>query len=149
MIQTISHDAVVKAVDSERVCVTILQSSACSGCAAKKMCNSAEAKEKDVDVFTSDASSYRVGEKVVLEGRLSDGRKSSLVAYGLPLFIMLPMLFILMGMTGNETYSALGALSVVALYYLVLFLFFRKKLQQSFSFKIAHKANEPHEPNMP
>lgn len=148
MIQTISHDAVVKSIDSERVRVTILQSSACAGCAAKKMCNSAEAKEKDVEVFTSQASSYRVGENVLLEGRLSDGRRAALIAYGHPLFALLPTLFIAKALTGNDTYSALLALSVVALYYLVVFLFFRGKLQQSFSFKIAHKtggSNDSHE----
>ena len=136
MIQTISHDAVVKAVDSERVCVTILQSSACSGCAAKKMCNSAEAKEKDVDVFTSDASSYRVGEKVVLEGRLSDGRRAALIAYGLPLLLLLPVLFIAIRLTGSDVVGALWALGTVVLYYLVIYLFFRGKLQHSFSFRI-------------
>ena len=136
MIQTITHDAVVKAVDSERVCVTILQSSACSGCAAKKMCNSAEAKEKDVEVFTPEASSYRVGEKVLLEGRLSDGRKAALVAYGLPLILLLPTLFLSVWLTGNEVLGALWSLGTVVLYYLVIFLFFRKRLQQSFSFRI-------------
>ena len=94
MVETISHEAVVKSIDSERVCVTILQSSACSGCAAKKMCNSAEAKEKDVEVFTSDAALYRVGEKVILEGRLADGRKAAIIAYGLPLLLLLPTLFL-------------------------------------------------------
>ncbi len=136
MIQTITHDAVVKAVDGERICVTIVQSSACSGCAARQMCNSAEAKEKDVEVFTSEAAAYRVGEKVVLEGRLSDGRRAAIIAYGLPLLLLLPVLFITSYLTGSETAGALWALGSVVLYYLVVFLFFRTRLQQSFSFQI-------------
>ncbi len=138
MIQTITHEAVIKSVDSERVCVTILQSSACSGCAAKQLCNSAEAKEKDVEVFTSDAMSYRVGEKVLLEGRLADGRKAALVAYGLPLLLLLPVLFLSVWLTGSEVLGAVWSLTTVVLYYLVIFLFFRKRLQQSFSFRISH-----------
>ena len=136
--EIITHDGVVKSVEGECVCVTIVQSSACSGCSARQMCNSADAKEKDVNVFTPDASAYRVGEKVQLEGRLSDGRRAALIAYGLPLFVLLPTVFLLMSLTGNETYSALGALSVVVLYYLIVFLFFRRRLQQSFSFHIKH-----------
>lgn len=134
--EVITHDGVVKSVEGERVRVTILQSSACAGCAAKQMCSSAEAKEKEVDVFTSDSLMYRAGDKVLLEGRLSDGRRAALIAYGLPLFALLPTLFILVSLTGNETYSALGALCVVGLYYLILFFFFRERLQQSFSFYI-------------
>lgn len=137
MIQTITHDAVVKAVDGERICVTIVQSSACSGCAARQMCNSAEAKEKDVEVFTSEAAAYRVGEKVVLEGRLSDGRRAAIIAYGLPLLLLLLVLFIATYLSGSETIGSLWALGSVALYYIVVFLFFRGRLQQSFSFRIA------------
>ena len=144
MIQTITHDAVVKAVDGERICVTIVQSSACSGCAARQMCNSAEAKEKDVEVFTSEAATYRVGEKVVLEGRLSDGRRAAIIAYGLPLLLLLPVLFIATYLSGSETIGSLWALGSVVLYYIVVFLFFRGRLQRSFSFQI--KRPTPHPP---
>ena len=136
--QIISHIGQVKAVEGEHVRVTIVQSSACSGCAAKKMCNSAEAKEKDVDVCTPDAATYRVGEKVVLEGRLSDGRRAAMIAYGVPLVVLLIALVVAIRLTGSETQGALWALGSVVLYYLVVFLFFRKRLQQSFSFRIKH-----------
>ncbi len=137
MVKTISHEAVVKAVDSELVRVTILQSSACSGCAAKQMCNSAEAKEKDVDVYTDRAADYSVGQKVILEGRLSDGRKAAMIAYGLPLLLLLPTLFISIWLTGDETLGALWSLLTVVIYYIVIFLFFRKRLQHQFSFHLA------------
>lgn len=136
MTQVITHDAVVKAIDNECVRVTILQSSACSGCAAKQMCSSAEAKEKDVDVFTADSAAYGVGQKVKLEGRLSDGRRAAIIAYGLPLLLMLPVLFFAIRLSGSETIGALWALGSVALYYIVIFLFFRGRLQQHFSFTI-------------
>jgi len=136
MTQVITHDAVVKAIDNECVRVTILQSSACSGCAAKQMCSSAEAKEKDVDVFTADSAAYGVGQKVKLEGRLSDGRRAAIIAYGLPLLMMLPVLFLATRLSGSETTGALWSLGSVALYYIVIFLFFRRRLQQHFSFTI-------------
>ncbi len=141
MTETITHEAVVKTIDVERVCVTILQSSACSGCAARKMCNSAEAKEKDVEVSAQNASSFHVGERVLLEGRLSDGRKAALIAYGLPLVLLLPVLFIVMALTGSEVQGALWSLATVAAYYLIVFLFFRKRLQQNFSFRIKSSIN--------
>lgn len=138
MIETISHEAVVKAVDNEHVLVTIVQLAACSGCAARKMCNSAEAKEKDVEVSTPEAPLYQVGQKVILEGRLSDGRRAAIIAYGLPLLLLLPVLFIVIRLTGSETTGAIAALLTVALYYIIVYLFFRKKLQHTFSFRIKH-----------
>ena len=120
MIETISHEAVVKAVDNEHVLVTIVQSAACLGCAARKMCNSAEAKEKDVEVSTPEAPLYQVGQKVILEGRLSDGRRAAIIAYGLPLLLLLPVLFIVIRLTGSETTGAIAALLTVALYYIIV-----------------------------
>ena len=139
MIETISHEAVVKAIEGEHVRVTILQTAACAGCAARKMCNSAEAKEKDVDVCTSEATTYRVGEQVVLEGRLSDGRRAALIAYGVPLVLLLAVLVVAIRLTGSDAVGALWALGSVALYYLLIFLFFRQRLQQQFSFRIKHQ----------
>ena len=136
--QIICHTGRVKAIHGQHVFVTIVQSSACSGCAAKRMCNSAEAKEKDVDVFTPEAASYRVGEEVLLEGRLSDGRRAALIAYGLPLILLLVALVLAIKLTDSETVAALVALGSVLLYYLIVFLFFRGKLQRSFSFRIKH-----------
>ena len=136
MTETITHEAVVKSIDAEHICVTILQSAACSGCAARKMCNSAEAKEKEIEVCTPEAALFRVGERVLLEGQLSDGRKAALIAYGLPLVLLLPVLFVVVYLTGSDVQGALWSLITVALYYLIVFLGFRKRLQQSFSFQI-------------
>lgn len=136
MTEIISHDAVVKAVGNEYVCVTIVQSSACSGCAARQLCNSAEAKEKDVDVYTPDASSYRVGQHVILDGRLSDGRYAAIVAYGVPLVLMLVVLVAGVALSDSEVVGALGALGAVLLYYLCVYLFMRQRLQRHFSFRI-------------
>lgn len=135
--EVIRHDGVVKSVEDECVRVLILQSSACSGCAVKQMCSSAEAKEKEVEVRTADADQYRVGQKVELEGRLSDGRMAAIIAYGLPLVLLLPTLFISVYLSGSETLGALWALLTVAFYYIFVYVFLRKRLQQRFSFKIA------------
>ena len=134
--QLISHQGVVKAIEGERVRVSILQAAACAGCAAKQMCSSAEAKEKEVEVMTSEAHRYRVGQEVMLEGHLSDGRRAAMIAYGLPLVLLLLALVVGLQMTGSETVGALGALSTVVVYYAVIFLFFRQRLQQTFSFII-------------
>lgn len=126
----------MKSIVNEYVCVTIVQSSACAGCAAKQMCHSAEAKAKDVDVYTPDAASFQVGQRVLLDGRLSDGRYAALLAYGLPLLLLLLVLCIAIAITGSEVVGALSALGTVAVYYAMVFLFLRPYLGRRFSFSI-------------
>ena len=142
----IKHNAMVKAIDGQRLIVTIVQSSACAGCAARTMCNSAESKQKDVEVTIPHSETYRVGQEVVLEGRLSDGRYAALIAYGLPLLLLIPVLFVVIQLTGSETQGALWALASVAVYYIVVFLFFRQRLQQRFSFEIKRPTPIHHRP---
>ena len=104
------------------------------------MCSSAEAKEKEVDVVTRDATRYSAGQQVVLEGRLADGRMAAIIAYGLPLVVMLVVLVLAIQLTGSEALGALWALGSVAAYYAVVFLFFRQRLQRQFSFQIHESA---------
>ncbi len=139
--EVITHDGVVKSIEGQHVCVTILQSSACSGCAAKSMCASAEAKEKEVVVPVPEQCMLEVGQKVLLEGRVADGRRAALIAYGLPLLLMLPVLFVALRLTGSETMGALIALAAVAVYYLCIYLFFRQRLQQRFTFRLRQMAS--------
>jgi sigma-E factor negative regulatory protein RseC len=140
--ELITHEGIVKQVEGTSVRVTILQSSACSGCAAKAMCSSAEAKEKEVDIITADAHLYGVGQKVMLEGRLADGRLAAMIAYGLPLLLMLPVLFVAIRLSGSEAQGAIWSLLAVALYYLCIYFFFRERLQSRFSFRIASKLTD-------
>lgn len=131
--QVIRHDGIVQSVEGERVYVRILQESACGGCAARQMCNSAEAKEKEVVVLSS--AFFVPGQHVVIEGRLSDGRMAAFVAYGLPLLLLLPVLLMGTWLLG-EVVGALCALGVVFLYYLCIYLFFRRSLQSRFEFQL-------------
>ena len=134
--QVISHQGVVKTIEGEHVRVSILQASACSGCAARQMCSSAEAKVKEVDILAPDAHRYRVGQEVMLEGRLSDGRMAAMIGYGIPLLLLILVLLVSVHLTNDERWAALWALLSVAFYYAFVYLFLRQRLQQRFSFQL-------------
>ena len=87
MAQIIIHRGTVKSVKGKHICVQITQASACSSCVAKKMCNSSESKEKLVDIVSSEAFSYRVGEEVLLTGSVEMGLTAVFWAYGAPLWL--------------------------------------------------------------
>lgn len=136
MVETIQHKGIVAKVEGDCVVVRILQESACSGCAAKKLCNSAESKEKLIEVVSARANGYEVGQEVMLEGRLSDGRWASLLAYALPLLLLLATLLVMtLVLHCSEALSAGCSLAVLVPYYGLLYLF-RARLQRRFSFEI-------------
>ena len=135
MADIIKHRGIVDRVDGSHVVVRNVQTSACSSCSAKGLCNASESKEKWIDVYEVNAS-YRVGEEVVVCGTTSMGMQAVFLAFGIPLLILLLALFISMRITdGDALLSAAVALSAVIPYYIVIY-FMKDKLNKTFSFTI-------------
>ena len=135
MADIIKHRGVVEKVEGTHVVVRIVQTSACSACSAKGLCNASESKEKQIDVYGVQAS-YRIGEEVVVCGTTSMGMRAVLLAFGVPLLILLLALFVTMRITdGDALLSAFVALLAVMPYYLLVY-FMKDKLDRTFSFTI-------------
>ena len=135
MADIIKHRGIVEKVDGSHVVVRIVQTSACSACSAKGLCNASESKEKQIDVYEVNAS-YQIGEEVVLCGSTSMGMQAVFLAFGVPVLILLVALFVTMKVTdGDALLSALVALLAVIPYYVVLH-FMKDKLNKNFSFTI-------------
>lgn len=133
--EKITHAGVVEHIDGSRVRVRIVQTSACAACKVSGHCNAAEAKEKLVDVFTASASQWKVGDAVTVAASRQMATQALLLAFGLPLVIMLAVLLVILSLTGREGLSALCALGALLPYYGVLWLF-RGRLQQRMAFWI-------------
>ena len=153
----IKHDGIIIALNEDGTAlVRIVQTSACAACKAKAMCASAESVEKEMRVTllmdngrpagygVLDADKplleYKVGDEVEVMVQQKMGWKAVVLAYLLPFFVMLAVIFM-----GNALWNVreetLGtaALCAMALYYIVLGLF-KDKLQKEFSFT-ARKRN--------
>ena len=135
MNEKITHAGIVEQIDGGRVRVRIMQTSACAACKVAGHCNAAEAKEKLVDVFTASASQLKVGDAVTVAASRQMATQALLLAFGLPLVIMLAVLLVILSLTGREGLSALCALGALLPYYGVLWLF-RGRLQQRMAFWI-------------
>lgn len=136
MTDIIKHRGIVENIKGTHVQVRIVQTSACSACSVKGHCNASESKEKLIDVLDMKASSYRVGEEVMLYGTTSMGMQAVLLAFGVPFLVLLVALFVSMRLTdGDELKSALVALSALIPYYLIIYMC-RGKLSKRFSFSI-------------
>ena len=122
MADIIKHRGKVEKVNGSHVVVRIVQTSACSACSAKGMCNASESKEKLIDVYGVNPS-YQIGEEVVLCGSTSMGMRAVFLAFGIPVFILLAALFIAIRVTdGDALFSTVVSLLAVTPYYLVIYL---------------------------
>lgn len=131
----ISHPGTVMAVNGNAVIVKIVQVSACSGCQVRNLCRISEMKEKTVQVFVAHPENYLVGQEVTVTGSESQGMKAVLLAFGLPLLILLAVLFAVIGIWNSEKIAVLAAVVVLACYYTVLFLK-RDRIGKEFQFSI-------------
>lgn len=140
MTDTIKHQGIVENIEGSHVRVRIVQTSACAACSAKGHCSSADQKEKMIDITTPDASSYHHGEHVWVVGTLSMSATAIGFAFVIPFFVVVVALFVLVAALGSELYAALGALALLAVYYLLLKLN-KDKLGRKFSFMIQPMTN--------
>ena len=135
MADIIKHRGVVEKIDGSHVVVRIVQTSACSACSAKGLCNASESKEKQIDVYESNPS-YRIGEEVVLCGSTSMGMRAVFLAFGIPVLLLLFALFATMRITdGDALLSAIVAMLAIIPYYFVIYLM-KDKMDRTFSFVI-------------
>ena len=135
MADIIKHRGIVEKIDGSHIVVRIVQTSACSACIAKGLCNASESKEKQIDVYEVNPA-YRIGEEVILCGTTSMGMKAVFLAFGIPVFLLLVALFVTMRVTdGDALLSAIVALVAVVPYYAVLYLM-KDKMNKTFSFVI-------------
>ena len=135
MTDIIKHRGRVEKVEGSHVVVRIVQTSACSACSIKGHCNASESKEKLIDVFEVNAS-YQIGEEAVLLGTTSMGMQAVLLAFGVPLVILIVALGVTMHLTDGDALvsSLVGLLSIVPYYFAIHFN--KDKLKKTFSFTI-------------
>ena len=131
----IKHTGVVEAINGNNCYVRILQHSACSGCSAQRLCNSSESKEKIITVLLK-GEDVQVGETVNIEGTVVQGLRAVYICYLIPLLLTVASVYL--GVRyWNDMAGVLLSLSVLAVYYVTLYLF-RNSIGQHFGFTI-HK----------
>ena len=140
MTDIIKHRGIVEKVDGSHIVVRIVQTSACAACSAKGLCNASESKEKQIDVYEANPS-YRIGEEVMVCGTTSMGMRAVLLAFGIPLIVLVFSLGLSMKLTGEDALLSAGiALLSVIPYYICIY-FFKEKLNRTFSFTIERNNN--------
>ena len=133
--ETISHEGVVTKITDDELEIKILAQSACAACHAKSTCGMGEQAEKILTVPRPKGKDFAIGQKVNVRMAIGQGNKAAVLAYLIPILLLLAVLFACLGLGVNEGLSAL--ISIVALipYYIVLYLR-RDKLRKQFDYTI-------------
>ena len=133
--ETISHEGVVTRITDDELEIKILAQSACAACHAKSACGMGEQAEKILTVPRPKGKEFALMQKVNVKMAINQGNKAAILAYLIPIILLLAVLFVCLGLGFGEGLSAL--ISIVALipYYIVLYLR-RDKLKQKFEYTI-------------
>ncbi|MFA6129223.1 MAG: SoxR reducing system RseC family protein [Bacteroidales bacterium] len=129
---TVTHEGIVELVSGSHIRVRFVAQSACAACHAKGVCSVSDSEDKFVDV-ESHLPGLSAGDRVEVILAQSQGLKAVWYGYGLPLVILLLVIFVLNAITGREGFSALIGLGSLIPYYLVVYLF-RKRISRSIEF---------------
>lgn len=136
MSKNITHDGVVVKVEGSDVHVLITQHSACSGCHARGACTASDSKDKII-VAKSEGIEYNIGDIVTLIGSNSMAWSALSYAFLIPMVLAMVLLFVVSSYV-SEAAACLSVLTMLAVYYFVLFLF-RNRLSTKFVFTLQKK----------
>lgn len=135
MATEIEHQGIVTACNNDVLTIEIQSKSACSGCHARGMCSASDAKTKHVEVQTTDAASYAVGESVSVVAAESMGLRAVVLAYVAPLVLMVAVLVAGNAMGAPDGKVGLLALALLVPYYAVLYVL-RGRFKRDFVFRV-------------
>ena len=133
--ETISHEGIVSKITDDELEIKILAQSACAACHAKSACGMGEQAEKILTVPKPKDKDFTLNQKVNVKMAVEQGNKAAVLAYLIPIILLLAVLFVCLGLGLGEGLSAL--ISIVALipYYIILYLK-RDKLKKQFEYSI-------------
>ena len=137
----IEHEGRIVEMDAQSISVEIVNKSACASCHARGVCGASDEQVRTIVIpqtLATATAGYQVGDTVKLVLSATLGMKAVILAYGLPLVVLLASIlgFSYAGM--EQLYVGLFSLALVAIYY-IIFAIFRDKLDREFVFSIESK----------
>ena len=133
--ETISHEGIITKITEDTLEVKITAQSACALCHAKSACGMGEQAEKILTVPKPENQEFQLMQKVKVVMAIGQGNKAAVLAYLIPILLLLAALFVCLGLGLGEGLSALIGIAVLIPYYMVLY-FQRDKLKKRFEYRI-------------
>ena len=134
-VETISHEGIVTKITDDELEIKIMAQSACAACHAKSACGMGEQAEKILTIPRPKDKDFALNQKVNVKMAIGQGNKAAVLAYLIPIMLLLAVLFVCLGLGVNEGLSALISIVAIVPYYIVLYLR-RDKLKKQFFYTI-------------
>lgn len=133
--ETVSHEGVITKIDGDTLEIKIIAQSACAACHAKSACTMSDQAEKVLTVPKPEGQEFQLLQKVKVVMAVGQGNKAAVLAYLVPIILLLAALFICLGIGLSEGLAALIGIAVLIPYYLLLYTQ-RDKLKKKFEYRI-------------
>ena len=133
--ESISHEGVVTKITEDELEIKILAQSACAACHAKSACGMGEQAEKILTVPRPKDRAFDLNQRVNVRMAIGQGNKAAILAYLIPIVLLLAVLFVCLGLGLNEGLAALISIVALVPYYIILYLK-RDKLKKQFLYII-------------
>ena len=130
---TISHEGIVTKITDDELEIKILAQSACAACHAKSACGMGEQAEKTLTVPRPQGREFTLNQKVNVKMAIGQGNKAAVLAYLIPIVLLLAVLFTCLGLGMNDGLSALVGIIALIPYYIILYLR-RDQLKKRFDY---------------
>lgn len=131
--ENISHEGVITKISDDILEIKIIAQSACAACHAKSACTMSDQAEKVLTVPRPKDKEFTLMQKVNVTMAVGQGNKAAVLAYLLPIVLLLAVLFTCLGLGLSEGLSALISIAALVPYYFVLYLR-RDKLKKRFEY---------------
>ena len=133
--ESISHEGIVTRITDDELEIKILAQSACAACHAKSACGMGEQAEKILTVPKPKDRDFSLNQKVNVKMAIEQGNKAAVLAYLIPIILLLAVLFVCLGLGLSEGLSALLGIVALIPYYIILYLLC-DKLKKKFEYLI-------------
>lgn len=134
MSKSIDHIGVIEKIEGIHIFIKIVQQSACAGCHAKGICAASDSQDKTIEI-TDYSNTYNVNDRVIVYGQIAMGLQAVLLAFVIPLIIILAVIIIGNIFQWNDAFSGLTGFLTLIPYYVILYSF-REKLKKKFVFTL-------------
>ncbi|MDR0572820.1 MAG: SoxR reducing system RseC family protein [Tannerella sp.] len=138
----IRHQGKIERIEKHKVYVRIEQKASCSDCHAKSVCFASDKKDKIIEV-NDRSGRYSPREDVIISVRSSMGLFAVVIAFTIPLILVILSVIAGTSASGDEGIGGLAGLSVLVPYYFILYLF-RGILKKKFIFTLSKSPERTH-----
>ncbi|MFI3281278.1 MAG: SoxR reducing system RseC family protein [Rikenellaceae bacterium] len=130
-----THSGTILSISEGKARIGFESQGACAGCQARAKCGMVDSSTREVYVNIDSNHTHNIGDEVEVAISYKMGMMSVVIAYIVPLFLLIGILTAAISAGLNEGIAALISLASVVIYFGVVYLF-RSKLDKQIIFTI-------------